>query len=149
MKAERIDHIHIAVRDVNKAAQFFEDCFGIKFGKELVSKKYAVKARIGALGSVGIELLEGTSPDSEIAKFVERNGEGLHAISVKVPDMDEALAELEAKGIPTKSRFEFPLIREADFLPEHMHGVMIELCQYEMGHPLAFAASGKTVFEQA
>ncbi|MGD0856844.1 MAG: VOC family protein [Dehalococcoidia bacterium] len=145
MNVERLDHIHIAVQDVNKAAQLLETCFGIKFSKELVSKRYMVKARIGALGSVGIELLEGTAPDSEITKFIQEKGEGLHAVSSKVPDIDEAVAELEAKGIKTISRFEFPLIREANLMPQDINGVLIELCQYQMGHPLAFAASGKSV----
>lgn len=145
MKVERLDHIHIAVRDVNKAAQLFEECLGIKFGKEMASKRYGVKARIAALGSVGIELLESSSPDSEITKFIEQRGEGLQAISLKVQDIDEAVAEMEAKGIRTTTRYEFPLVREVNVMPEDMHGVKIELCQYEMGHPMAFAASGKTV----
>jgi methylmalonyl-CoA/ethylmalonyl-CoA epimerase len=145
MNVERVDHIHIAVRDVNKAAQLFEDCFGIKFSKEMVSKRYSVKARIGAIGSLGIELLEGNSPDSEIAKFIQEKGEGIQAISLKVPDIDKAVAEMEAKGVQTISRIELPLIREANLKPEEVNGVRIELCQYQMGHPLAFAASGKTV----
>jgi methylmalonyl-CoA/ethylmalonyl-CoA epimerase len=145
MLVERLDHVHIAVKDVNKAAQLFEDLLGIKFGTELVSKRYGVKARIGALGSVGIELLEGTRPESEIAKFVAEHGEGLQSISLKVPSIDGAVSELEVKGIGITSRIELPLIREANVKPEDVHGVLIELCQYEMGHPLAFAASGKTV----
>ncbi len=145
MNVERVDHIHIAVRDVNKTAKLFEGCFGIKFGKELVSKRYAVKARIGAIGSVGIELLEGTSPGSSITRFIEEKGEGIHAISLKVPDIDKAVAEMEARGVRTVSRIELPLIREANLMPEDLNGVIIELCQYQMGHPLAFAASGKAV----
>jgi methylmalonyl-CoA/ethylmalonyl-CoA epimerase len=145
MKVEQLDHIHIAVKDVNVAAQFFENCFGIKFGKEMSSKQYSVKARIGALGSVGIELLEDTSHDGEIGKFVEEHGEGLQAISFKVPDIDAAVAEMEKRGIRPRARFEFPLIREVVFPPDDLHGVNIELCQYEMCHPLAFAAAGKSV----
>lgn len=145
MNVERVDHIHIAVRDVNKAAQLFEDLFGIKFSKEMVSRRYAVKARIGAIGSMGIELLESSNPDSIIGKFIQEKGEGIQAISLKVPDIDQAVAELEAKGIKTESRIELPLIREANLAPQDLNGVIVELCQYQMGHPLAFAASGKAV----
>lgn len=145
MNVERVDHIHIAVRDVNKAAQLFEDLFGIKFSREMVSRRYAVKARIGAIGSLGIELLESSNPDSIIGKFIQERGEGIQAISLKVPDIDQAVAELEARGIKTESRIELPLIREANLAPQDLNGVIIELCQYQMGHPLAFAASGKTV----
>lgn len=145
MKVEGVDHIHIAVRDVNQAAALFEKLFGINFSKEMVSKRYAVKARFAAIGSVGIELLQGTSPDSEISKFIEENGEGLHAISLKVPDMDQATAELESNGINITSRFEFPLIREANLSPQDVHGVHIELCQFKMYPPIAFAASGQSV----
>jgi hypothetical protein len=69
----------------------------------------------------------------------------LQAISFKVPDIEEAIAELERRGIKLRSRFEFPLIREAVFQTAELHGLNVELCQYEMGHPLAFAAAGKSV----
>jgi len=145
MKIEQIDHIHIAVRDLNKATSLFESILDVRFSREFVSEELEIKSRIAAIGSVGIELIQPTSPTSEIAKFLERRGEGLHAISLKVTDIDEAISQMKAKGIRLTTRIELPMLREAEFHPKDIHGVQIELCQYEMEHPAAFRLFEQTV----
>ncbi|MFC1847998.1 VOC family protein [Chloroflexota bacterium] len=144
MKIEHIDHIHIAVRDLDAAVSFFEDILGIKFGKEYISEELQVKCRIAPAGHVALELLQGTSEDSYYTKFVESRGEGVQAISFKVPDIDEAVEELEAKGVRVTERIELPLLREAECHHKDAHGVQIELCQYDAGHPMGFALQEKT-----
>lgn len=145
MKIEQIDHIHIVVKDMDKAVLLFEDLFSIKFSKEFVSEELKTKSRLASIGLVGIELIQATSIDSEIAKFVERRGEGVHAISFKVPNIDEAAEEMQAKGVRLILRVELPMLREAEFHPKDTHGVQIELCEYEMAHPGAFALFEKTI----
>lgn len=145
MRVEQVDHIHIAVKDMNKAVSLFESFLGIKFSKEFVSEELKIISRLASIGPVGIELIQATSPDSEIAKFVERRGEGVQAISLKVPNIDEAVAEAEARGVRAVYRVDFPMLREAELHPKDTHGVQIELCQYEMHHPGAFALFEKSI----
>jgi methylmalonyl-CoA epimerase len=84
------------------------------------------------VGDTEIELLESTSPDSSVAKFLEKHGEGLHHIAIRVDDIDAALAELKAKGI--KLIDETPRngaggARIAFVHPRSTHGVLLELCE--------------------
>ena len=84
------------------------------------------------MGDTEIELLESTSPDSSVAKFIEKHGEGLHHIAIRVYNIDAALAELKAKGI--KLIDETPRngaggARIAFVHPRSTHGVLLELCE--------------------
>jgi methylmalonyl-CoA epimerase len=135
LKIEQVDHIHVAVKDMGKAVKFFEDLFNVKFSEEFVLEEFKIKSCVAALGFVGIELVQPTSPDSEIAKFIEHKGEGVQAISLKVSNIDEAAAEARAKGIRVVARVDLPKIREVELHPKDIYGIQIELCQYEMRHP--------------
>lgn len=134
MKVEQIDHIHIAVKDLDKAVSFFEKLFGIKFYDEILVPEWSMKSRIAALGPVGIELIQPTSPDSVFAKFIERKGEGVQAISFKVPDLEEAKSEMKSQGIRLVSTVNLGRMKEAQFHPKDAHGVLIELCEYQPVH---------------
>ena len=139
MKVEQIDHIHIAVKDLDKAVAFFEKLFGIKFHHEIVLPEWGMKSRLAALGAVGIELIQPTSPDSIFAKFIERQGEGVQAVSLKVPDLEEAKSEMKAQGIRLVSTVNLGRIKEAQFHPKDAHGVLIELCEYQPVHGASLA----------
>jgi len=140
MKVEHLDHIHIAIKDIDKAAELFERLLGIKFCKEGVIEKLGLKWRIAIIGGVGIELLQGISKDDEITKFVEKRGEGVQAISFKVTNLKEEVDEMKAMGIWPVVNVDLPLLREVEFHPKDTHGVQIELAEYKPGHPVAFAA---------
>jgi len=140
MRVERIDHIHIAARDLKKAVEFFEDIFNTKFSDPIVLEKEQITGRIDPYG---LELIEPNSPDSFMAKFIERRGEGLQAISFKVSDIEEATKELQAKGLRLVGTLEKNGIKEAQFHPKDSFGVMIELCEYCETHGAAAAALGK------
>jgi methylmalonyl-CoA/ethylmalonyl-CoA epimerase len=135
MKIEQVDHIHFAVKDIGKARKFFESLFNVKFSKEFILEEFKAKSCVATLGFVGIELVQATSPDSEIAKFIERKGEGVQAISLKVSNIDEAAAEAKAKGIRIVANVDLPKIREVELHPKDIFGIQIELCEYEMRHP--------------
>lgn len=94
-----IDHIGIAVKDLEEALNFWEKAMGIKCHgvEEVLDQK--VKTAFLPVHDTEIELLEPTSEDSTIAKFIEKKGQGLHHIAVRVDNIDEALKELKAKGV--------------------------------------------------
>lgn len=96
---EKIGHIGIAVRSLEESIPLYRDVFGLPFlGIEEVAEQ-KVKVAMFDVGGVHIELLEPTSEDSPIAKFMEKNGPGMHHICYKVDDVDESLNEIGAKGI--------------------------------------------------
>ena len=92
-----IDHLGIAVRSLAQARKFYEQ-LGLKIGKEETVAHENVRVVMVPLGSSRIELLEPTGPDSVIAKFLEKRGEGLHHVALHVPDLAQAVKELKATG---------------------------------------------------
>lgn len=99
MKTTGIDHIGIAVKSIDEALKFWEETLGIKCtGREEVAEQKVVTAFL-PLGGTEIELLEPTSPESPISKFIESRGEGIHHLALKVEDIEAALQELKDKGI--------------------------------------------------
>ena len=92
-----IDHLGIAVKSLAQARKFYEQ-LGMNVGGEEVVAHERVKVAMVALGESRIELLEPTGPDSVIAKFLEKRGEGLHHVALHVPDLKQAVATLKATG---------------------------------------------------
>lgn len=137
MKAERIDHIHVYVRDLEKAKQFFEDILGTKFSGPLANDVLNSRAVFEPLG---LELLAPTSADGLIAKTLEQRGEGIAGVSFKVSNLEEATAKLQSRGVRLVGRVERGKIKEAQFHPKDCFGVLIELCEYEEKHRALTAA---------
>ncbi len=133
---KKINHIGIAVKNIENAIPFYRDVMGMNFeGTEEVSEQ---KVRVAFLqvGESRIELLEPTSPDSPVAKFLEKNGEGIHHLAYEVDDLDAALADLQAKEVrlidqtPRKGAHGASI---AFLHPKASGGVLTELCQ-QAGH---------------
>lgn len=140
MHIEYLDHIHIAVLDLDKAVDFFEKLFDIRFGDEIVIKEWSARARIASLGPlVGIELIQPTSPQSIFAKFIEKRGQGLQAISLKVRDLEEAKKEMQERGMRLVNSMTVGRVKEAQFHPKDAFGVLIEICEYPSEHPASKA----------
>jgi methylmalonyl-CoA epimerase len=93
-----IDHLGIAVRSLAQARKFYEQ-LGMNVGGEEVVAHEKVRVAMVALGESRIELLEPTGPDSVIAKFLEKRGEGLHHVALHVPDLKAVVATLKATGV--------------------------------------------------
>ncbi|GHV43483.1 methylmalonyl-CoA epimerase [Synergistales bacterium] len=94
-----IDHIGVAVENIETALKFWEGTLGVKCtGVEEVAEQ-KVKTAFLPLKDTEIELLEPTSPDSPVAKFMEKKGQGIHHLAVRVPSVEKALAELKEKGV--------------------------------------------------
>ncbi len=94
----RIDHLGIAVRSLEGALEFYERQLGFRVGLRETVAEEKVKVAMLPAGGPRIELLEATSPDSVIAKFIEKRGEGLHHVAVKVPDLAATAQRLKASG---------------------------------------------------
>jgi methylmalonyl-CoA/ethylmalonyl-CoA epimerase len=138
MKVEGIDHIHIVIRDLDKAVAFFEDVFGVNFNEEINVEKWPMgRVRFGLLGTVTLELISPNSPDSPAAKFLKKRDEGVEAISVKVASIEEAKREMKARGIRQVAEAGIRNLKEAHFHPKDCFGVLFELCEYEQTPPVA------------
>lgn len=99
MDISHIEHIGIAVKSIENSLPYYENVLGLKCYniEEVADQK--VKTAFFKVGQTKIELLEPTSEESTIAKFIEKKGEGVHHIAFSVPDVAEALSEVEAKGV--------------------------------------------------
>ena len=99
MDISHIEHIGIAVKSIEEHLPYYENVLGLKcYNIEVVSDQ-KVKTAFFKVGQTKIELLEPTSEDSTIAKFIEKKGEGIHHIAYSVPNVAEAIAEAESKGV--------------------------------------------------
>ncbi|MGQ2984444.1 methylmalonyl-CoA epimerase [Flavobacterium sp.] len=128
----KIEHIGIAVKDLQTSNLLFEKLFGVPAYKEEEVASEGVKTSFFMNGPNKIELLEATTPESPIAKFLEKKGEGIHHIAFDVEDIVAEIERLKAEGFTVLN--EIPK-RGADnklvaFLhPKGTNGVLVELCQ--------------------
>jgi methylmalonyl-CoA epimerase len=133
---KEIDHIGIAVKDLEEAMNIYRDILGLKFkGTEKIEEQKIIHATFLA-GRVKIELVQPTHPDSTVGKFIEKRGEGIHHIAYRVENIDESLKELSAKGvnlIDEKARIGADGAKIAFIHPKNMKGVLIELVEIAEG----------------
>ncbi len=99
MKTLKIDHIGIAVTSIEKSLKFYEGVLGLKCAGKEVVRAQQVKTAFLPTGDSEIELLEATDPESPIAKFIAKKGEGIQHIALQVEDIEAALQELAAQGV--------------------------------------------------
>lgn len=98
MKVKRIEHVGVIVKDTEASRKLWEDCFGIPLGG--VEANANRRLALYPVGESMIELIAGTTPDSRHARMIAEGKGGLNHICFEVENIDEALAELKAKGIP-------------------------------------------------
>lgn len=134
MKTTVVDHIGIAVKSIDEALKFWEDTLGIKcHGVEEVADQ-KVKTAFLPIADTEVELLEGTSPESPVSKFIEAKGEGIHHLAIRVDDLEAALEELKAKGvrlIDEKPRLGAGGAKIAFLHPKATGGILLELSERE------------------
>lgn len=132
-----LDHIGIAVSDLGAAMAFFRDALGLEVEAPEEEPSQRVRVHYLPAGAAALELLEATSPDSPIARFVEKKGPGLHHITLRVESIDAALAHLKARGvrlIDDAPRAGSHRSRIAFVHPSSAHGILVELKQGEAVH---------------
>ena len=133
MQVNKIDHICIAVKDLEQARKVWEPVLG-KSGPddEYIDEPEKIKVARYWVGGVGFELMESTSADGDVARFIDKRGEGVMLISFNVPDTRDAMAELKAKdsdfvgGARPFRDCEFAFVH-----PKKMNGVLLELIDYK------------------
>ena len=129
---QKINHIGIAVTSIDEALPFYRDNLGMSFqGIEEVAEQ-KVKVAMLRIGEAKIELLEPTDPESPVARFIEKNGPGVHHLAYEVDDIEQAIARLEQEGvrmIDRTPRNGAHGTRIAFIHPKSSVGVLTELCQ--------------------
>lgn len=132
MKILKIDHLGIAVNSIDQGKDFWTQALGLDFeGTETVTEQKVTTAFL-PVGESEVELLESTSPDGPIAKYLEKKGEGIQHVAFRVENLEEALAELKEKGIrliDEKPRNGAGGARIAFLHPKSTNGVLVELCE--------------------
>nr|WP_270454144.1 methylmalonyl-CoA epimerase [Halonatronomonas betaini] len=128
----KIDHIGIAVEDLEAGLEFYRDALGLEYKGQEEVEEQGVKVAFLKIGESKIELLEPLHEDSPIAKFLSKRGEGIHHIAYLVDNIDEKVSVMDAKGVrfigdePTEGAGNKKII----FIhPKSTKGVLTELCQ--------------------
>lgn len=132
MQPTHIEHIGIAVKNLQKAIKFYEDVFGLECYAIEEIKDQKVKTAFFLIGKTKIELLESTAPDGQISKFIEKHGEGIHHIAYAVDNIENALKEVKEKGVSLidKSPGKGAEGLKIAFLhPKSTFGALTELCE--------------------
>ncbi len=128
----RIDHIGIAVQNINDALKFFQDALGIELDHVALEEGGRTRVAFMPVGASEVELVEPQDDESGLAKFLAKRGEGIHHICFEVDDIDAALARLKEHGaqlIDETPRANAQGMRYAFVHPKSAHGVLIELYQ--------------------
>lgn len=125
-----LDHVGIAVGDLDEAIAFYCDALGLKIGASEEVKDQHVRTHFIQTDGASLELLEATTDHSPVARFLSKNGPGLHHITLRVSDLRKVLARLKAKGVRLID--ELPRRGAEDALvafihPASAHGVLVEL----------------------
>lgn len=129
MKVE-IDHVGIAVDDLGAALAFYQDVLGLEIAVSEDVTTQGVRAHVLPVGGASLELLESTSADSPVGRFLARRGPGIHHVTLRVDDLDAALAQIRARGarlIDETPRIGAGGSRIAFVHPSAAHGVLVEL----------------------
>ena len=132
MNLSHIEHIGIAVKNLEESIPYWENIFGLKCYSIEEVPEQKVKTAFFKIGQTKIELLESTDPEGPIGKFIEKKGEGVHHIAFAVNGLEQALAETESKGIqlidktPRKGAEGLHI---AFLHPKSTYGVLTELCE--------------------
>jgi len=132
MAVEKIAHIGIAVESIEQWIGFYRDVLGLDYGGSEEVPEQKVRVAFLTIGESNIELLEPTSDDSPIAKFLEKRGSGIHHIAIQVDDIEVALArhkEAGARLIDNEPRIGAHKMKIAFIHPKASGGVLLELCE--------------------
>ncbi len=132
----KLDHIGIVVRDIAAALQVYQVALGLPLQETVELADQQVRVAFLPIGESNIELVQPTSDDTGVAKYLAKRGEGIHHICIKVEDIKAALAQLEAHDVQLIDREprQGAHGRVAFVHPNGAHGVLVELVEHE--HPV-------------
>lgn len=131
MQVKKIEHIGVAVKNLDESIKFYENLLGLICYKMEEVPDQRVKTAFFKIGDVKLELLEATDADSPVHKFIEKNGEGFHHIAFQVDDVNKSLGEAHDNGIrliDEKSRRGAEGLHIGFLHPKSTHGILMEIC---------------------
>ncbi|NLL61599.1 MAG: methylmalonyl-CoA epimerase [Candidatus Atribacteria bacterium] len=131
---KKIEHIGVAVKNIKDSLHIFQDIMGMECSGIEEVEEQKVKTACLPIGESKIELLESTSPEGTIAKYIEKRGEGIHHIALEVDDLNAVLTDLKKKGvelIDREPRYGVGGTKIAFLHPKSTNGVLIELCEHK------------------
>lgn len=129
---DRVDHVGIAVRDLDAAIAFYERTFAVTVAHRETVPEQGVREALFRVGESWIQLLEPTGPDTPVGRFLEKRGEGVHHVGYGVSDLRAALERLRAEGVPLIDEEPRPGSRGTTVAfvhPKGVGGVLVELVQ--------------------
>lgn len=129
---KKISHLGFATRSIGVSMEFFKNVLGLELESIVAVKDQKVKVALLKVGETDIELLEATSADSPVARFIEKRGEGFHHLTLEVDDIEaelKRLKEMDVKLIDEAPRVGAREARIAFIHPHSTGGILIELCQ--------------------
>ena len=129
---EKIDHIGIAVKSIRETSELLSNILGLKVAGEEIVEEQKVKVAFLSLGDSELELLESTSPEGPIARFIKKKGEGIQHIAFRVNNIEEVLEKLKKEGvrlIDEKPRYGAGGAKIAFLHPKSTNGILVELCE--------------------
>lgn len=132
MKITHIEHIGIAVNNLEESIAYYEKVLGFKCYAVEEVKEQRVKTAFFMVGQTKLELLESTDPEGPVGKFLEKKGEGVHHVAFATSGLEDALTEMDEKGvalIDKKPRKGAEGLDIAFLHPKSTHGVLTELCE--------------------
>ncbi len=134
MKVLKLDHIGIAVKNLDETLKFYTEALGLEIHGTETIEEQKVKVAFLPVGDTEVELLESTAPDGPIARFIEKKGEGIQHMAFKVENIEEAIEYMKEKGfrmIDEKPRYGAGGAKIAFMHPKSSHGVLVELSERE------------------
>lgn len=132
MKIKHIDHIGIAVKNIEQAGKFYTDILGLKIKEIENVADQKVNVAFIPITDSEVELLQSTEPDGPVAKYIDSKGEGVQHVAFRVENIEEALSELKEKGvrlIDKEPRKGAGGARIAFIHPKETNGVLVEICE--------------------
>jgi methylmalonyl-CoA/ethylmalonyl-CoA epimerase len=138
-----VDRVIIAVEDINAVAGQFRELLGISFGDLLeptTTTESGSQDVANVISPSGIELVTPRDDDSEVARFLNENGPGLYAVSLRVDNLDSAVEELSKKGVDTVGEYNTNDFSEVFYHPRRFGGAFVILAEYEAPHPAETAS---------
>ena len=127
-----LEHIGIAVSDLDEALEVYEKILGLKVKKIRVVEEQKVKAALLLVGKIKIELMKPTDEEGPVARFIKKKGEGIHHVAFTVTNLEDFLKEIKERGIvlvDEKPRIGAEGYRMAFLHPKSMKNVLVELCE--------------------
>lgn len=134
MNVKKLDHIGIAVKNLDEALKFYQEILGLECAGTEVVEEQKVRVAFLPIGDTEVELLESTDEEGPIAKFIEKKGEGIQHLAFRVDNIETAIEEMKEKGvrmIDEKPRYGAGGARIAFCHPKSTNGILVELSERE------------------